>query len=479
MFGFLPKLRNARRSTKVRSNRAILALESLENRDCPAGGPIISDFLATQVSAQNWNFSGQVLDQSSSPSGLTVNLGGLPSLTGVTVTTASDGTFSVTETLANDEAGLATALTTDGNGVLSNLAVALADAPSNLSLSISYVTQQIVNLSGQVTGANAADAQVKFSGSAMGMTVAGVNGAFSVDLQASGTGTILAVATDDWGVSSNQASVPVTVTNSSSFAPYISNFTATQDSGQTWTFSGSAWDMSQPVLTITLGGLPSLSGVTATTTANGTFSATVTLQPGEAGYATAMTTDANGETSNLATVFVDAPLNLSFSVCYEDQRMVTLSGEVQGSDPAGAIVQFYGSAICTAITSANGSFSVEVQASCLGCVYGNAIDTWGVISNQAIETIACPVPEIIDNIDKVSRNNYWQFLGTVVAPSAPGLTVTFVSLVPEGTTATVQADGTFVLAIQIPPNVYGNVSATVTDWWGQESQDVFYCVPLP
>jgi hypothetical protein len=83
--------------------------------------PSIISFIATQISGQTWVFSGKV----SSPdlSSTTVQLGGLPSLNGVTCGVQSDGSFSVTVSLQSGEYGTASAQATDS---MTGLASALA-----------------------------------------------------------------------------------------------------------------------------------------------------------------------------------------------------------------------------------------------------------------------------------------------------------------------------------------------------------------
>jgi len=88
-------------------------------------------------------------------------------------------------------------------------------------------------------------------------------------------------------------------------APVISNFTASHSVGNYWTFSGQVTDdQSVAGLIVTLGGLPSLEGVTVTVTSQGWFSITVQLVPNESGTATAPTTDAGGLASNVAWTIV-------------------------------------------------------------------------------------------------------------------------------------------------------------------------------
>jgi hypothetical protein len=88
--------------------------------------------------------------------------------------------------------------------------------------------------------------------------------------------------------------------------PVISNFTASHSVGNYWTFSGQVTDdQSVAGLIVTLGGLPSLAGVTATVNSQGWFSVTVQLGPNESGTATAQTTDAGGLASNVAWTIVN------------------------------------------------------------------------------------------------------------------------------------------------------------------------------
>jgi hypothetical protein len=91
----------------------------------------------------------------------------------------------------------------------------------------------------------------------------------------------------------------------SSQGPVITNFQATHDSGNFWTFTGQVTDTGGVAgLIVTFGGLVSLQGKTAAVNADGSFSLTIALQPRECGTATAQTTDYAGLTSNVATADV-------------------------------------------------------------------------------------------------------------------------------------------------------------------------------
>ncbi len=91
-------------------------------------------------------------------------------------------------------------------------------------------------------------------------------------------------------------------------APRIEDFVGEEGPGRVWTFTGRVVDEAPGGLTVTFGGIPSLAGQTTITAADGSFSKTVVLQPGEEGYATAVTVDAAGLSSNVARYFVSQTL---------------------------------------------------------------------------------------------------------------------------------------------------------------------------
>ena len=135
-----PSPRNTRRLSQTSENRARLSLESFDSRCAPSSldgtgdpiliapplGPDIVNFTATAGPTGLWDFSGDVQDSTSSPAGLTVKLGGDPqSLQNVQVTTNANGHFDIIIQLnANGtDDGIATAQTTDSQGLVSNTAM--------------------------------------------------------------------------------------------------------------------------------------------------------------------------------------------------------------------------------------------------------------------------------------------------------------------------------------------------------------------
>lgn len=90
-----------------------------------SNAPVISNFQAIESPgpARDWIFKGQVADESYY--GLTVTLGGTPSLNGEKGTVDSTGWFSILVELDEGEQGTATARTTDWWGLNSNVAEAV------------------------------------------------------------------------------------------------------------------------------------------------------------------------------------------------------------------------------------------------------------------------------------------------------------------------------------------------------------------
>lgn len=93
-------------------------------------------------------------------------------------------------------------------------------------------------------------------------------------------------------------------------APVITSFQVASAGSANWfTFSGTVTGY-LPGMTVTISSnLPDLQGVQVTVGANGSFSYTQQLRAGESGTATAVATDVYGQSSNVASVFVDVPLN--------------------------------------------------------------------------------------------------------------------------------------------------------------------------
>jgi hypothetical protein len=91
--------------------------QASEEAFCYVGPPAIRDLAASQGRGNVWTFTGYVTDPN--PGGITITFEGLPSVQGMTVTTASDGTFFLQVTFQPGEIGLVGLIATDQNSLTS------------------------------------------------------------------------------------------------------------------------------------------------------------------------------------------------------------------------------------------------------------------------------------------------------------------------------------------------------------------------
>jgi hypothetical protein len=226
------------------------------------------------------------------PSDAQVTFGGV--LSG-TVTPNALGQFSFQADASS--LGAVTAVAHDAQGMTSNTAQALLpNLPPSLTFSVTYGAENWVTLTGMVADESPAGRTVTFSGAVSGSVVTTAGGMFSLTLRGS-LGAVHANTTDQWGQAATTASV-----NLVSSAPVITEFEAVHASyGNVWTFRGRVSDEYRGGLTVQLGGVGSLATQTVTVDANGYFSITVELQPGESGLATARVTDWWGLQSAVVT----------------------------------------------------------------------------------------------------------------------------------------------------------------------------------
>jgi hypothetical protein len=155
-------------------------------------------------------------------------------------------------------------------------------------------------VSGQVTGPAAGGLTVTFTGVVSGSVTTNADGTFTFSGQASGLGQVQATVTDGAG---NTVSSAVSL---SAPTPTIVNFRVVNDGNGRWTFTGQVQGANTAGLVVSLAGIPALdnNNASATVQANGTFSCTVNLQPGECGGVTADCIDWWGQASNEATTYV-------------------------------------------------------------------------------------------------------------------------------------------------------------------------------
>jgi hypothetical protein len=172
----------------------------------------------------------------------------------------------------------------------------------SLSLSVAQGPNRTVAVTGQVSSSNSPTGgrTVTLSGVVSGSVTTNADGTFAYTGPASALGQIQAAVTDDSGV---------TVTSSAELTdapPTIVNFQAVNNGGTSWTFTGQVQHAYAAGLVVTLRGVPSLdnNNASATVQANGSFSYTIMLQPGERGGVTADCTDWWGQAAGEASDYV-------------------------------------------------------------------------------------------------------------------------------------------------------------------------------
>jgi hypothetical protein len=195
-----------------------------------------------------------------------------------------------------------------------------------------------------------------------------------------------------------------------------------------------------------------------------------------------------------------APVVTAFTAVAGIQHHVLLSGTVQDNNLAGATVQFAGVASGMANVHADGTFSLETDASSLGQITATVHDNENLWSNPFSTNIANNRP-VINNFQVINRGNgLWELRGQVIDESAAGMVVRFGGLpgsgggnysslsmsideagapsggAGSGQQVTVGSDGWFSTTLYLGANFSGVVSADTTDCWGVAANTVYYLV---
>ena len=292
MFWSSPSRKKTKRSP-IRRQRIALHVEALEGRDCPSA-PQITAFAVTVQTGHMVLLSGTIIDDH--PTAATVCFGGVAA--GFATPDAS-GHFQLQENIS--QLGTVFATVKDPGGAMSNAAQAMVIDPGiSLTLSVAQGPNRTVTVTGRVSCNSPAGLTVTLSGVVSGSVTATANGAFTHTGPASALGQIQAAVTDVWGVTATSSAM---LNNN---PPRIVNFQAINNGNNSWTFTGQVQDEYAAGLVVTLRGIPSLdnSNACVTVQANGFFSYTITLQPGENGSVTADCSDWWGQASNESTAFV-------------------------------------------------------------------------------------------------------------------------------------------------------------------------------
>ncbi|MGE0606824.1 MAG: hypothetical protein AB7O62_06830 [Pirellulales bacterium] len=336
------------------------------------------------------------------------------------------------------------------------------DCPSAASISSLMITPQqgtTVTLSGYVMDEQPSTVQLQFSGVVSGQATANASGYFQLVQQASGLGTITAVAHDNEGLTSSPYSAQLT-----SNVPAITNLSVMPtNNGKMVTITGTVMDESPGNRPVTLSGV--VSG-TVTTNSSGSFSAT--LEASSLGNVTATVTDVWGQVSTAAmsTLTSAKPAIGGMNIMESGNgQMVSISGNVSDEAPAGLVVTFSGVISGTLTTGSNGAFSGSFQANGLGTVQASVTDVWGQTSAPASVTLTSSPPTINVGGEQAGGGQYVTLSGMITDLSPSGRTVTFGGVVSG--TATTNSQGYY--SVTLWASQLGQITATTTDVWGQVS----------
>jgi hypothetical protein len=191
------------------------------------------------------------------------------------------------------------------------------------------------------------------------------------------------------------------------------------------------------------------------------------------GSVTAVAVDDLGLASRPAKTVISVPPPIvALALTYGSQRTVTLSGQVTDLDASSLNINITGVVTGSVNVNPNGSFTLTTTATGLGAIQASTTDLWGQLSNAAQVIVSSPPPVIINFTATPVGGNTWTFSGSVSDPSSAGLSVQLGGVPGLSGTATVLADGTFSVTVQLPQGVDGYATAQTTDWWGQQSNVV-------
>lgn len=185
------------------------------------------------------------------------------------------------------------------------------------------------------------------------------------------------------------------------------------------------------------------------------------------------------DANQIGTMQAQLTPSLTLSVSYGAGRTVTLSGQVTDTVPGSLTVSFTGKVVGSVVTNSDGTFSGTFEASALGLISATVTNGLGFVSSASAVTLVSNAPVISDFVGVLQTGTMWIFSGRVTDEGHTGMIVRFDGLASlDGKTATVQANGTFSLTVQLQPNEEGTALAETTDWWGLVSNEASFLIDV-
>jgi hypothetical protein len=171
------------------------------------------------------------------------------------------------------------------------------------------------------------------------------------------------------------------------------------------------------------------------------------------------------------------PPTVMYEIGQRGGHQVLIQGYVTDDGPVGGLpVVFRGVVSGTAITNADGTFTITLTASSLGWMCANAQDDDGAWSGDYWVELQNLKPEILGLRATQGTGGWWVLSGTVNDEWPSRLIVVLQSSIPDlnGRQVKCGSTGAFSTSFTLPPGFQsGIVIATVTDWWGATSDPVF------
>jgi len=160
------------------------------------------------------------------------------------------------------------------------------------------------------------------------------------------------------------------------------------------------------------------------------------------------------------------PALLSLNAVQVSGQRYRIFGYVGDETPASCGVVITGAANGVALCNQQGYFDAIFNVTTPGDIFAVAGDGQSQ-SGMSTLTLTNAAPSVGGFIAVAGSGNTWTFSGTVGDEARSGLTVTLSGPAGvEGASASVLPGGTWSVTLTLAPGTSGNVTATVTDWYG-------------
>ncbi|MCL6505079.1 MAG: hypothetical protein K6T86_20575 [Pirellulales bacterium] len=254
-------------------------------------------------------------------------------------------------------------------------------------------------------------------------------------------------------------------------APTITSFVADVGPGRSVTLRGQVSDENPGMVMVQFTG-----AVSATVYTNPRGQFTYSTQNVQLGTVTAKARDMQMLWSQPVTADITSnpPVFQNVTVVESGpNRQVTISGHITDEDPGELWVVVTGRVNAYGNTDENGNFSITSTSSELGEITVTVLDPWA-LEDVTTVTITSNAPSITNLTVTHESLDYYLIQGTVNDEFAPGLTVFFGGVL-QGESITVNSQGIFQITVYAPDG--GEANAYVYDWWGIQSELVWFTIP--